>query len=262
MNFPQPHLKNWRVGIRTKLCRVPEPFLCLSTRLFSTPLSVEAAWKQCRRRGPLSPGQAVELGEPSSLFTRVPFFPFYLSISLSSSGQSIICLFLLCGTRKLTSITVCCGPAKTSPMLCATQDRVGPLKGLTALLWEVGREGSLRNSRDSAVKTIGDPAVGRLQSRFYSQQLSKSTSLGVDCFFFIKRVGEERSDRRWVLKIPIIYTSNIISFQLSSWLLSALGRSGGKGGPSSFPCSIQETPCPPHSLSIPMLYRSQSTQSH
>ena len=69
VNFPQPHLKNWRVGIRTKLCWVPEPFLCLTTRLFSTPLSVETAWKQCRRPGPLSPGQAVELSAESPLLS-------------------------------------------------------------------------------------------------------------------------------------------------------------------------------------------------
>lgn len=53
-----------------------------------------SAWRlheTVQKPGSLSPGQAVELGEPSSLFTRVPFFPFYLSISLSSSGQSFAC---------------------------------------------------------------------------------------------------------------------------------------------------------------------------
>lgn len=168
MNFPQPHLENWRAGLRTKLCRVPEPFLCLSTHL-----SVETAWNSAQP-GPLSPGEAVELGEPSSLFTRVPFFPFYLSVSLSSSGQSIICLFLLGRTQQFSSICACCAPAKTSPVLCATQDRVGLLKGLTGLCWEVDPEGNLRNSRDDMVKTISHPAVGRLQNHFYSVSSSAS----------------------------------------------------------------------------------------
>lgn len=83
MNCPQPYAKNCRAGIQTKVCQTPEPFLSPYQAVLQMSLSMETARQPCKKHGPLSYGQAVELREPSEknvglppscLLKLVPFF--------------------------------------------------------------------------------------------------------------------------------------------------------------------------------------------
>lgn len=166
MNFPRPHLKNWRAGLRTKLCRVPEPFFVSphisAWRLHETVLS-RAPWALSRQWSWENPLLSLHMCHAFPFISASLFhllvsqsFAFSSWVELSSSVQS-----LLCSCQDQPCAVCCPGQSRTA-------------EGADRPVLRGGPEGNLRNSRDDMVKTISHPAGGRLQNHFYSVSSSAS----------------------------------------------------------------------------------------